>query len=199
MAEVQLDSVQDLFKNAPENLIIATHKITSKMEKETEKLVKGANQDEKDVQELWRAANSEKRKKELQISQMHMRSAYISMALMATNVICSIGGTALNLRAGSGNLTSSLANYTRSGGDVLTRLGSAVGDHGQKLSDSIQQSKIQLLNSALGKYTERGQEIWEVTKRDREARKEDLKQIQQKTKQNTEEAISKSGMAYSNR
>ncbi|MCH9631415.1 MAG: hypothetical protein S4CHLAM37_14380 [Chlamydiia bacterium] len=200
MAEVTLDSssMQEAMPmdQGPGNFIIKTYDVCKKMEEKTEKFVKGANEDEKDVQARWKAANEARRLKELKISNMHMNAAYVSMTLMAANVACSLAGVTMNLRAETGGLAPVVQNYVKSGGEVLTSLGRAVGDHGARLAESFQQSKIQTMNSLISKDTEKGQTLWEVTKRDKESRKEDIKQIQQKTKQGTEDAIQKSAMTY---
>lgn len=178
------------------NLIIQTFNICKKMDGETEAFIKGASEDEKEVQARWKAANMARREKQMQISDMHMHAAYVSATLLLANVICSVAGVACNIRGGLPNIGAS-KQYWESSATVLQGLGKALSENGQAVSGSYHEAQKNLVEALIGSDSEKAQELWEMTKREKEARKEDMKQIQQKAKQATEDVIQKTGQVYS--
>ncbi|PCI95188.1 hypothetical protein COB11_02835 [Candidatus Aerophobetes bacterium] len=180
----------------PGNFILTTYAVCKKMEENTEKFVKNASEVEKGTQERWKAANEARRLKEHKVAEMHKHVAVFHAVLGVINLGCSIAGATMGIRAETGGLAANLKSFTKSGGDVLTSLGRAVGDHGTKVLEGFQQTRVQEMNSDISKDTEKSQALWEITKRDKESRKEDMKQMQQKIKQATEEAIQKAAATY---
>lgn len=192
-----IDSTNFQQDTNPGNFIVKTYDMLNQLGEKTEKLAKYAGQHEDDIQVRWKKVLADRRVKEEEMSGMHMRAAYISMILMAANVGCSVGGTIMGVRAETAVLAPSVKAYTKSGGEVLSSLGRAVGDHGSRLADGIQQSKTQLLNSKIDADREMAQKLWEFNKIKAEQDKEKYNQLEQKVKQGIEDVIRQTAGTYS--
>ncbi len=171
-----------------ENFIVKAYEICELIEKNAEKYVKSAKEKEKDVEELWKASNNKKQKKQLELAHNYRIMAFVSTAFMITSAACGVGQVSMNLY----NPTD--ANKLLA--DLIKSLGETGTSFGSKIADNISGSATTAQNSQIEELTQNSNKLWEMERAKREKEKSDQDNLLSTVRRDIGEVISKAGSLY---